>query len=545
MSVGNMYGRGILLAVLAASSASYGRSEDLRLIDAVKAGDTTSITQLMRQHRDVNAREPDGSTALLWASYSSNADLVGALLRAGADTNLTNRYGVSPLLEACRIGNVAIIEQLLRRGAKLDTAYPDGETPLLAAAASGNLAAVNLLLDHGLDVNATEQVEHQTPLMWASEEGHLDVVRALLAKGADANLAAKISSLPYPSGDQGRSWSDHSHGGLTALMFAAREGHIDVVHTLLEEGHADPNAKTPGNVTAMLIAIMNDEIDTADLLLEHGADANDGSLHEMINLRSLRINATASDGSRPRPQHVNALSTTDFISHLLDHRGDPMKVVSYELRVNGASGAMFPRPVSESAYANALANQDVDVLRIMFARKVVDPNYIAEKKDLPLVAALGGGRPNFGGPPLPYRIPGVRGPLPAAQLLIEAGADVNAMGGPAKEAAIHRAALGDNLDVIRLLAQHGARLDAKNGAGLTALDLAAGKRPPYTGPKDLPVVLPPPVPKPQMMALLNELLAPSAVNGPAKAQAARNGAAKAPTAANGAAKGQTVARVMP
>ena len=76
----------------------------------------------------------------------------------------------------------------------------------MLAARSGSAAAVEALLARGAAVDARESLRAQTALMWAAAEGHDDVIRALVGKGAD--LAAR------------------SKNGFTPLLFAAREGHI-------------------------------------------------------------------------------------------------------------------------------------------------------------------------------------------------------------------------------------------------------------------------------------------------------------------------------
>jgi ankyrin repeat protein len=69
---------------------------------AAKAGDRAAVRRLIAGKADVNAPAADGSTALLWAVYNSDVDLVKALVAAGAKVDAINRYGVTPLLQASR-----------------------------------------------------------------------------------------------------------------------------------------------------------------------------------------------------------------------------------------------------------------------------------------------------------------------------------------------------------------------------------------------------------------------------------------------------------
>ncbi len=69
-------------------------------------GDMDAVRSLVKQHPgDVNASQPDGSTALLWAAYWNDEKAVEALLAAGANVNASNRDGFTALSQACTNGN--------------------------------------------------------------------------------------------------------------------------------------------------------------------------------------------------------------------------------------------------------------------------------------------------------------------------------------------------------------------------------------------------------------------------------------------------------
>ena len=71
----------------------------------------------MQRKVDVNAAQPDGTTALHWAVVWNNEDAVTLLLRAGANAKARNRYGATPLSEAVTSGSAAMVEALLNAGA--------------------------------------------------------------------------------------------------------------------------------------------------------------------------------------------------------------------------------------------------------------------------------------------------------------------------------------------------------------------------------------------------------------------------------------------
>src|SRR5262249_30894835 len=90
---------------------------DTSLVKAVQSGDRATAIKLLSQGVDVNASEPDGTTALQWAVHRDDADLVDRLVRAGARVNVKNDYGSSPMSEAAIAGNLVVIDRLLKAGA--------------------------------------------------------------------------------------------------------------------------------------------------------------------------------------------------------------------------------------------------------------------------------------------------------------------------------------------------------------------------------------------------------------------------------------------
>ncbi len=65
---------------------------------------------------DVNQPTADGSSALHWAVYYNDAELVNQLIKAGANVNAKNLFGASPMSEAAVVGNVKVLKALLDGG---------------------------------------------------------------------------------------------------------------------------------------------------------------------------------------------------------------------------------------------------------------------------------------------------------------------------------------------------------------------------------------------------------------------------------------------
>jgi ankyrin repeat protein len=174
----------VIVAIIVnfATPSAAAKSE---VADAASRGDITAVRALIAQKADVNAPQNDGATALHWAVFKSNRELVDILLKAGANPKAANREGSTPLWLASVNGDAPIIEALLTAGADPNEQLPLGRTPLMTAARTGNVAALKVLVDHGADVNAKEAQRGTTPLMWAADEGHAAAVKFLIERGAD------------------------------------------------------------------------------------------------------------------------------------------------------------------------------------------------------------------------------------------------------------------------------------------------------------------------------------------------------------------------
>lgn len=168
--------------LLTLGSAAYAQTE---VADAAARGDADEVRRLVQGGFDVNGRQADGATALHWAAYHGDEGLAELLLEAGADPAIANRNGATALWLAASRGEADVIEALLEGGADANEELPLGRRPLMLAARSGVVEAVQVLLDHGADVNARETQRGTSALMQAADQGHADVMQVLIAGGAD------------------------------------------------------------------------------------------------------------------------------------------------------------------------------------------------------------------------------------------------------------------------------------------------------------------------------------------------------------------------
>jgi len=443
------------IAVLAAAGS------DTRLIEAVKSGNRDTARSLIAKRVDVNAREADGTTALLWFVRGDATETVQLLLRAGANVNASNRYSLSPLALAATNGSAAVMAALLDAGADANAAAPSGETVLMTASRTGNPDAVTLLLNRGADVNARESGFGETALMWAAAENHPETVGLLAARGADVNLHAKVLEFPRVKVDAATMViTALPRGGLTALMYAARQGALDAARTLVGAG-ADLNRTDPDGMSAMVIAIINGHYDVAALLAESGADPDVADSSGMAALYAL-VDMHTLDPlvNRPAPRPTGQVDAIELVDALLAHRANPNAVLRAPLLARQHNFGDAALGAGATPLMRAAKNADLALMRVLLAHGA-DPNRATRAGMTPLLFAMGPGRRKS-----------AKDTLDAVKACLDAGANVNATNANG-ETPLHAAvAQGDGL--VRLLSERGANLEAKDKQGRTPLDVALG-----------------------------------------------------------------------
>src|SRR5262245_5718560 len=155
--------------------------------------------------------------------------------------------------------------------------------PLADAAEKGDLAQLRGLLAKQADVNAP-QADGMTALHWMAHHGDAAAVKQLLAAGASAKAASRYGvtplSLACAGGNKeivaallaaGADPNSALPGGETALMIASRTGRIGTVQVLIDKG-ANVNAREQKGQTALMWAAAEGHLDVVDALLKAGAD---------------------------------------------------------------------------------------------------------------------------------------------------------------------------------------------------------------------------------------------------------------------------------
>ena len=452
---------GAWLLGLAAVTIVAAVGPDVRLIEAVKNGNRETARALLQQRIDANTREVDGTTALHWAARADDLEIVQLLIRSGATVDASNRYGITPLSLAATNGGARVMAALLEAGANPNGTVPAGETVLMTASRTGNPEAVTLLLARGADVNAKESGFGETALMWAAADNHPAVIALLIEKGADINAAATVLEFPKVKVDAATMVvTALPRGGLTALMYAARQGSLDAARALSDAG-ADLNRTDPDGTSAMVIAVINAHYDLAALLAEKGADPEVADASGMAALyAAVDMHTLDPMINRPPPKTTGQLDAVDFVKALLTRKANPNATLKAPLLARQHNAGDAALGAGATPLMRAAKNGDVTLMRVLVDRGA-DPNRMTRAGMTPLLFAMA-----------PARRKSASDALEAVKICLDGGANVNAANDNG-ETPLH-VAVGQSDGLVRLLAERGAELDAKDKQGRTPLDVALG-----------------------------------------------------------------------
>ena len=468
-----------------------------------------------------------------------------ALLAAGANANaVTNSGGATALHFAAGEGTAESVAALLDKGAVAnarDSAF--GQTPLMWAAAANRADAIRVLAGRGADLSAVSRVDN-VPKLDSMERAatqaytrRIAAMRAadnpaVAAAAASAQLVARGGGGGAPAGGRGGQGAGvpgggrgndsaralngrglsfgelvGNKGGLTALLFAVREGNVEATNALLKAG-ADINEVSTGDHSSpLLIATINGHFDLAKVLLDRGAnpklasDAGATPLYATINMQWI----PKASYPQPAARHTQTITYLALMEALLDKGADPnarltkhlwyMSYIFDLLGVNTAGATPFWR----AAYG-----LDVPAMKLLVARGA-DPNIPTLKPagrlqnpDAPAELDSASKTDPSGLPPVPVGGPGVypihaasgvgygdgfaanahqHAPdawIPAVRYLVEElHADVNARDFNGFTP-LHNAATRGDDDLIKYLVSKGADVKVVSRKGQTTVDMANG-----------------------------------------------------------------------
>ncbi len=299
--------------------------------------------------------------------------------------------------------------------------------------------------------------------MWAAAEGHVEVIEALIEAGADFKTALD--------------------SGFTPLLFAVREGRISAAKALLKAG-ADVNepvrvraaAKLPeegarpirSGATPLLMSVSNAHFELAAQLLDAGADPNGAALGYTVLHAIVRVRNPGVGDNDPAPEGSGTMTSLEFVKRLVAHGAD---VNARMTRKANLTNTRF-NEIGATPFLLASITADAELMKTL-ADLGANPRLTNDEGTTALMAAAGVGTRS------PGEDAGTEDEvLEAMDLALKLGVDLNAADKHG-ETAMHGAAYKNLPAAVKFLADKGAGIDVwnrKNEFGWSPLTIARGYR---------------------------------------------------------------------
>jgi uncharacterized protein len=496
----------IIEALLKAGADSNAVEEDgtTPLMLAAASGSADSVKSLLDHGAIVNAKEgAHGQTALMFAAALNRDSAIRVLMEHGADSSITSRVTHVDCGNNCEAldadGNPIPGGGRGGRGGRGEG--PDSEGAPAAAEGRGGRRGGGGGGGYGggggnagsiREVDAAKPADGAAPRAAGDPAGlntlatSLGFKSAVYAAGGGSSeskdmramvdkLVAKVDELekriPAPPDPNAPARPERARatvmGGMTAMLYAARDGQTDAVRALLEMGADINEVSAADKTTPLVMAITNGHLDLAKMLVAYGADPNLANDSGLLPLYATIDVHWAPKGWFPAPVTAQEqVGYLDLMTALLEDGANPNARVGKKLWFRAFGDHTWIEPAGETAFLRAAVAVDVPAMKLLVAHGA-DPNIPTTGGDTALMVASGlGWAANFS----------INAPdawVDAAKYCVQLGADVNAADAKGYTA-LHGAAYIGNHDLIQYLVDKGADVKAVAKDKNTVADMANG-----------------------------------------------------------------------
>jgi ankyrin repeat protein len=470
-----------------ADAKQKGPNGETMLMFAARNGNPQAVQVLLEAGAEVNARETiRGTTALMWAIEQKHPEAVKVLLAGGADHSAKSGGAGLPrnyMANRVNLRAVELAQDRRRRAAAAGITYDE---QLASDQKSGREVGGQRGLGQALDANgnpvtagrqggaaapaAAAPTSAQTPAPAATppaapaptaEPGGRQPGAGRAGRGGNGgNAGAQGRAAGTAQGAQDPDDDDNEvviaglvgsgGGGLTPLVFAAREGDLESAKLLIEAG-APINEVTEYGWTPLLTAVNNRNYQLAKYLLDKGADPNIANKGGWTPLYLATDNRNIEGGDYPVPKPD--MDHLEIIKALLEKGADPNNKVKDNTLTRTIFTMQWFFEDGATPFIRAAQSSDTELMKLLLQYKA-DPKAVTALGDNALTVSGGIGW-----------VEGVtyershKENFEAMKMLLDLGLDPNHANNEGRTA-LMGAAMKGRPEVIQLLVDRGAKLDA-------------------------------------------------------------------------------------
>ncbi len=404
-------GSNVAFAATPQSSSSINNKDTQKIANKLclyaLEGNKKAIEKMLTEKIDINTKDAYGKTALFSAVVNNNPEMVNFLIDKGIDVNIKDKTEKSAIDYA---SDPEIIEAILKKSDKNYDKKPitfitleryELTIRLLAAASRGDVKKVEEVFESGAFISAKNKATGMNALMYACKNGHIEVARFLIEKGAKLDATDK--------------------NGRTALMYAASSGKVNITKLLIETKSDIVSAEDSEKNSTLMYAVDSKNIEMVRFIISKGANINRGNNYDNTPLNKSIY-----------------LKKPDIAKLLIENGAD----------VNGLKNEN-PKclPLITAASLN-----DIEMVKLL-VNNGADINKKNSEGDTPLHYAAS------------------RNHSKIIEFFISKNVDVNVFNNLGVSPTM-RAAVNGNKKILKLLIKGGANPNLKNKSGQTAIDYA-------------------------------------------------------------------------
>jgi ankyrin repeat protein len=440
-------------------------------------GDATMIDKLLKAGADAKQLGPGGETMLMYAARNGNPQAIEVLLAAGTDVNAKEKLrGTTALMWAAEQRHPGAVKTLLAAGADFSARSGPAGLPRNYMAPRVNTAAVkDAARRHAAAAASGRTYEEQ--LAYEASQG-MKITMGFRGTLNAGGQRVDPSATPPPSPAAGersaaastapvappRDEADDTDvivaglvgtggGGLTALVFAAREGDLESARALIDAG-ANVNQTTEYAWTPLLTATNNRHYKLASFLIDRGADVNIANKGGWTPLYLATDNRNIEGGDYPVPKPD--MDHLAYIKILLDHGANPNARAKDNTLTRTIFTMQWFYENGATPFVRAAQSSDTELMQLLLKYKA-DPFLRTENGDTALTAAAGIGWVEG----VTYEHSAKQN-LEAVRMLLDLGLDPNGANREGRTP-LMGAALKGRTEVVQLLVDRGASLETRDG----------------------------------------------------------------------------------